>query len=71
MANWLVRLFIDPEKLSEANRKYRERIAEINEENADVKAAIKDKRAENKAQFLAAIDRNTAKRNTQLATRKY
>jgi|KBSSwiStaDraftv2_1062776.scaffolds.fasta_scaffold07467_20 predicted NAD-dependent protein-ADP-ribosyltransferase YbiA (DUF1768 family) len=60
MASRFLRLFIDPEKLAEANRKYQERMREIEEHDADVKEAIRDAKARNKAEFHAALDRNNA-----------
>jgi hypothetical protein len=58
MASRFLRLFIDPEKLAEANRKYQERLRAIDENNADVKEAIRDAKARNKADFRTALDDN-------------
>lgn len=60
MASRFLRLFIDPAKLAEANRKYQERMRQIEENNADVKEAIRDAKAHNKAAFRDALDRNNA-----------
>jgi hypothetical protein len=64
-------VFFDTEGLAEANRKYRERMAEINANDAEVKAAIADARTENKEAFRATIAANTAKRKAQLKAGRY
>jgi len=71
MASRFLRLFIDPEKLAEANRKYKKRMAEIKEGEETFDEALATARANNKAAFLAAIDANTTKRNSQLKNGRY
>jgi hypothetical protein len=66
-----MRLFFNMDAIREANQKYAERIAEINENDAEVKAAIANARIQNKAAFRATLAANTAKRDAQLKAGKY
>lgn len=58
MASRFMKLFFDTEKLAATNARFRARMAEIDEENTNVKEAIKDAKARNKAAFRAALDDN-------------
>ena len=64
-------IFFDADKMAANNARFKARIAEIDEENANVKEAIKNTRAANKAAFMATIDANTAKRKSQLKAGRY
>ncbi len=71
MASRIIKFFFDTEKLAETNAKYKARISEINEKDANVKEAIRNAKAANKAAFLAELHANTAKRNAQLKSGRY
>jgi hypothetical protein len=60
MASRIARFFFNTEKLAEANAKYKARIAEINENNETVKAAIAQKRVENKRVLHEQLAKNNA-----------
>lgn len=60
MASRFMRLFYNPEKLAEANAKYKARIAEINANDAEVKDAIATARAANKATLKTQLALNNA-----------
>jgi hypothetical protein len=71
MASRFIKLFFNVDAAREANRQFRDRIAEINEHDAEVKAALAEAKAQNKAAFKARIAANTAKRNAQLKNGRY
>jgi hypothetical protein len=71
MASRFMKLFFDTDALAKHTQEFRDRIAEIDEKDTEVKAAIADARAENKAAFKATIAANTAKRNAQLKAGRY
>lgn len=61
MASRFMKIFFNTEKLAATNARYRARMAEINEKDAEVKAAITDARAKNKAQFHKDMAENNAR----------
>lgn len=58
MASRFMKLFFNPEGVAAANAKFKARLAEIDEKNETVTAAIVDARARNKAAFKEQLKEN-------------
>lgn len=67
MASRIARLFFNVDAIREANQIYRDRMAEIHEQEREFNEALATAKQNNKAAFHAQIAANTAKRKAKLA----